>query len=54
MLGGFAALTGVVSLESVTAAINDRFTGQVAERNIAAARAAFSFVADERKALSDA
>ena len=54
MLGGFAALTPMVSLDSVVVAINSRFTGQVAEGNAAAARAAFDFVADERKALTDA
>jgi pyruvate ferredoxin oxidoreductase gamma subunit len=54
MLGGFAALTGMVSLDSVVAAINGRFAGAVAEGNAAAARAAFDFVADERKALTDA
>ena len=54
LLGGFAALTGVISLDSVTRAIGERFTGNVAEGNVAAARAAFDFVQDERKALSDA
>jgi pyruvate ferredoxin oxidoreductase gamma subunit len=54
LLGGFAALTGVVSLDSVVAAIRDRFTGKVAAGNADAARAAFEFVADERKALTDA
>ena len=54
LLGGFAALTGMVGLDSVVAAIDGRFTGPVAEGNAAAARAAFDFVADERKALTDA
>lgn len=58
MLGGLAALTGVVSLDAVLAAISDRFTGKVAAGNAAAARAAFEFVAaeqaKERKALTDA
>ena len=40
LLGGFAALTGVVSLGSVLAAIGERFPGAVAEGNAAAARAA--------------
>ena len=47
MLGGLAALTGVVGLEAVLAAIADRFAGQVAAGNAAAARAAFEFVANE-------
>ena len=38
LLGGFAALTGVVSLDAVLAAIRDRFSGQVAAGNAAAAR----------------
>jgi pyruvate ferredoxin oxidoreductase gamma subunit len=54
LLGGFAALTGLVSLDSVTAAISERFTGKVAEGNVAAARSAFDYVRDERKAVSDA
>ena len=54
MLGGFAALTWVVSLDSVLAAINERFTGAVAEGNEEAARAAFAFVRDEREALTHA
>ena len=54
MLGGFAALTGRVSLDSVVAAINGRFAGPVAEGNTKAARAAFEFVTDEREALSHA
>jgi pyruvate ferredoxin oxidoreductase gamma subunit len=52
LLGGFAALTWAVSLDSVLAAINERFTGKVAEGNGAAARAAFDFVRDEREALN--
>src|SRR5690242_16481144 len=51
LLGGFAALTGLVSLESVLAAITDRFSGAVAEGNAAAAREAYAAVARE---LADA
>ncbi len=54
LLGGLAALTGVVSLAAVEAAIRDRFSGTVAEGNAAAASAAFDFVTSERKALTDA
>jgi pyruvate ferredoxin oxidoreductase gamma subunit len=50
LLGGFAAVCGQVRLESVVAAINERFTGAVAEGNAAAATAAFGFVDDERRA----
>jgi pyruvate ferredoxin oxidoreductase gamma subunit len=42
LLGGFAALTGVVSIDSVAAAIRERFAGEVGERNAAAAKAAFA------------
>ena len=54
LLGGFAALTWAVSLDSVLAAINDKFAGPVAEGNAAAAWAAFAFIRDEREALTDA
>lgn len=37
LLGAFAALTGVVSLEAVSDAIRQRFTGAVAEANVAIA-----------------
>jgi len=47
LLGGLAALTGVVSLDAVLAAITARLAGQVAAGNAAAARAAFEFVAAE-------
>ena len=40
LLGAFAALTGVVSIDSVTAAIRERFRGRVGEANAAAAEAA--------------
>jgi pyruvate ferredoxin oxidoreductase gamma subunit len=42
LLGGFAALTGVVSIDSVAVAIRERFAGEVGERNAAAATAAFA------------
>jgi pyruvate ferredoxin oxidoreductase gamma subunit len=45
LLGGFAALCGQVSLESVCAAIRERFGGKVAEGNVAAATRAFEHVA---------
>jgi pyruvate ferredoxin oxidoreductase alpha subunit len=41
LLGAFAALTGAVSLDSVLAAITDRFTGAVASGNVAAAEAVY-------------
>jgi pyruvate ferredoxin oxidoreductase gamma subunit len=47
LLAAFAALTGVVSLASVLAAIRDRFGGAAAEGNAAAAEAAHAFVLRE-------
>ena len=44
LLGGFAAFTGCLRLESVLAAIGQRFPEPVAARNVAAARAAFAAV----------
>jgi len=46
MLGGLAALTGVVSLDAVVAALNERFTGKVAAGNVAAAIAAYELIAE--------
>jgi pyruvate ferredoxin oxidoreductase gamma subunit len=42
LLGAFAALTGQVQVESVVGVVRDRFTGQVAEGNVAAVRAAYA------------
>jgi pyruvate ferredoxin oxidoreductase gamma subunit len=50
LLGGFAALTGQVRLDSVEVAIRERFTGQVADGNVAAAEAAYRLAADYRAA----
>jgi pyruvate ferredoxin oxidoreductase gamma subunit len=44
LLGGFAALTGVVSLTAVQDAIRQRFTGEVAEANAEIARLAHDHV----------
>ncbi len=41
LLGGFAALTGVVSLDAVAEAIHEKFPGAVGEKNVAAARVAY-------------
>jgi pyruvate ferredoxin oxidoreductase gamma subunit len=42
LLGGFAAFSRQVSLDSVNAAIREKFSGKVAEANAAAATAAFN------------
>jgi pyruvate ferredoxin oxidoreductase gamma subunit len=54
LLGGFAALSDVISLESVSAAIREKFAGRAAEGNVAAAGAAFEYVEHELKELSHA
>jgi pyruvate ferredoxin oxidoreductase gamma subunit len=54
LLGGFAALSEVVSIESVAAAIKEKFGGSVADRNVAAARAAFEQVRREIKEPANA
>jgi pyruvate ferredoxin oxidoreductase gamma subunit len=54
LLGGFAAVTGRVSIESVCAAIRERFAGKVAAGNVAAATEAWEFVRQEMRELSHA
>lgn len=54
LLGAFAALTGLISIDSVVGAIRERFASQVAEGNSAAARAAFELVCSQTKAPSHA
>lgn len=44
LLGGFAALSGLLSLDSVAHAIRDKFTGKVGEANVAAATEAYQVV----------
>ncbi|MCC7327713.1 MAG: 2-oxoacid:acceptor oxidoreductase family protein [Burkholderiales bacterium] len=44
LLGGFAAISRQVRLESVVAAIRDKFPRTIAEQNIAAAEEAFALV----------
>ncbi len=46
LLGGFAALTGRISIEAVEAAIRDRFPGPIGDGNVAAARAANDYVGE--------
>jgi len=52
LLGGFAALTGQVSLDAVLEAIRHRFPGPVGEANLAAATDAFQFVREHREAFA--
>ena len=44
LLGGFAALTGLIRLESIHTAIGEKFSGKVRDGNIAAASEAYDQV----------
>lgn len=44
LLGGFAAITGQVLLDSVAAAIREKFPRAIAEKNVAAAAEAYAMV----------
>ncbi len=44
LLGGFCALSGLIKLDSLAAAVREKFSGKVADANIAAATAAYDFV----------
>lgn len=54
LLGGFAALTGQVSLEALGTAIGERFAAATAEGNVAAAAAAFGLFGSEEERLTGA
>jgi pyruvate ferredoxin oxidoreductase gamma subunit len=54
LLGGFAAITGQVSLDSVCAAIRERFGGKVAEGNARAATQAYEYVLRQAKEAAHA
>jgi pyruvate ferredoxin oxidoreductase gamma subunit len=54
LLGGFAGLSGLISLDSVAQAIRERFRGRVGEGNVAAAEAAFAYVTTEIEELAHA
>ena len=54
LLGGFAAATGRVSVDSVRAAIRERFSGRVADGNVAAATAAYEHVLHESQEATHA
>ncbi len=49
LLGGFAAMSGVVTLEAVEKAIREKFPPKVAEANVLAAQAAFDYVQQEMR-----
>jgi pyruvate ferredoxin oxidoreductase gamma subunit len=54
LLGGFAALAGLVTLQAVEHAIRHKFSGKVAEGNVAGAVEAFAYVQNEMKELAHA
>lgn len=54
LLGGFAALSGLVTLDAVAHAIRDKFSGAVADNNVAAATEAFEYVRRETEELAHA
>ncbi len=54
LLGAFAALTAEITLEAINAAIRQRFSGTLGERNVAAAGAAFGFVTLAERGLTRA
>ncbi len=54
LLGGFAAISGLITLDAVAHAIRDKFAGKVAEGNVAAATEAFEYVTREMEELSHA
>jgi pyruvate ferredoxin oxidoreductase gamma subunit len=49
LLGGFASLTGLISIDSVEAAIGQKFPPPIALRNATAARSAFEHVQAEQE-----
>jgi len=51
LIGGFAALSALVSMDAVAHAIRDKFSGKVAEANIAAAADAYAYVRREIEEL---
>ena len=54
LLGGFAALSGLITLDAVAHAIAAKFSGKVAHGNVAAATEAFGFVQQELQELAHA
>lgn len=54
LLGGIAALSGLITLDAVAHAIRSRFTGKVAEGNVAAATEAYAYIQREMEELAHA
>lgn len=49
LLGGFAAISGMISIDSVAEAIRQKFSGKLADTNMAAAREAYGYVREQGK-----
>ena len=54
LLAGFAAVSGRISLDSVCAAIREKFPAKIAAANVAAATAAFDFAKHELRETTGA
>jgi len=54
LLGGFAAISGLITLDAVAHAIRDKFAGKVAEGNVAAAQDAHDYVRHQIEELTHA
>lgn len=54
LLGAFAAASGLISLEAVITAIRDKFSGKIAEANVAAATEAYNTVKTAQKEAAHA
>ncbi len=54
LLGGFAAMTGAVTLQAVVGAIGQKFSGEIADRNVLAADVAYEYVQDQIRELTRA
>jgi pyruvate ferredoxin oxidoreductase gamma subunit len=51
LLAGFAAITGLITLRSVVAAIRQKFPAAIAEQNVAAATEAFELVLETKDSI---
>jgi pyruvate ferredoxin oxidoreductase gamma subunit len=54
LLGGFAALSGLLTMAALESAIRDKFRGKLADGNIAAAEAAYAYVKEQMEELAGA
>ena len=52
LLGGFAALSGLIALDAVAHAISAKFSGKLAQANIAAASEAYDYLKKEMEELA--